>query len=346
MDDMNETQSMSHKGERRQKYSMELKKEAIKYAKENSINSAAKKFKVDRKRVREWVQKEEKVTSMKGKRFRLDGGGRKLTDAELEEEVLNWIHQRRSNMLRVSRKLIMFKTKSIYDEKCGENEELKAGFVASNGWLMKFMKRNSLSLRRRTTIAQKDPSHLTSKLVGYVMHVRRLSMKTNVSPDCIIAMDETAVWSDMVGNVTVNATGAKDVPLKSTGNEKVRVSVCLTAKADGTKLKPFIVFKGAKREAAALNEEFKNRCIVASSPNAWMNEELVLQFLRMVLGMFFFKKRLLAWDTFEAHMTEPVKKLLKQLKTDDALLPGGCTKYIQAPDVVWNKPFKSHIMES
>ena len=39
---MNETQSMSHKGERRQKYSMELKKEAIKYAKENSINSAAK----------------------------------------------------------------------------------------------------------------------------------------------------------------------------------------------------------------------------------------------------------------------------------------------------------------
>ena len=41
---MNETQSMSHKGERRKKYSMELKKEAIKYAKENSINSAAKKI--------------------------------------------------------------------------------------------------------------------------------------------------------------------------------------------------------------------------------------------------------------------------------------------------------------
>ena len=42
-------------------------------------------------------------------------------------------------------------------------------------------------------------------------------MKTNFSPDCIIAMDETAVWSDMVGNVTVDTTRAKDVPLKSTG---------------------------------------------------------------------------------------------------------------------------------
>ena len=75
---------------------------------------------------------------MKGKRFRFDRGGRKLTDVELEE-VLSWI-QRRSNMLRVSGKLIMFKVKSIYGEKCGDNEELKAGFVASNGWLTKFMK--------------------------------------------------------------------------------------------------------------------------------------------------------------------------------------------------------------
>ena len=88
---------------------MKFKKATIKYALENSMRSAAKKFKVDRKRVREWVQKEEKVTSMKEKRFRLDGGGRKITDAELEEEVLSWIQQRRSNMLRVSRSLSCLK---------------------------------------------------------------------------------------------------------------------------------------------------------------------------------------------------------------------------------------------
>ena len=46
---------------------------------------------------------------------------------------------------------------------------------------------------------------------------------------------------------TANATGAKDIPLKSTGNEKVRVSVYLNAKADGTKMKPFVVFQSAKR---------------------------------------------------------------------------------------------------
>ena len=45
-------------------------------------------------------------------------------------------------------------------------------------------------------------------------------------------MAETAVWSDMVGNVTVHTIGTKYVPLKTTGNEKVKVSVCLTAEAD------------------------------------------------------------------------------------------------------------------
>ena len=87
---------------------------------------------------------------------------------------LSWIQQQCSSMLRVFRKLFMFQTKSSGDEKCGNNEELKPGFVASNDWLTKFMKWNNLFMRRRTTIAQKDPSHLTTKLVKYVTHVRRL----------------------------------------------------------------------------------------------------------------------------------------------------------------------------
>ena len=40
------------------------------------------------------------------------------------------------------------------------------------------------------------------------------------------------------------------------------------------KLKPFIVFPGAKRETKQLNEEFKNKCYVASSVNGRMNEDL------------------------------------------------------------------------
>ena len=76
-------------------------------------------------------------------------------------------------------------------------------------------------------------------------------------------MDETAVWADIVANTTIDDIGTRSVSLKTTGHEKVRVSVCLSAKADGTKLKLMIVFGSAKRESKALNEEFKSRCVVA-----------------------------------------------------------------------------------
>ena len=87
---------------------MEFKKNVVKHAKENSNNSAAKKFKVDRKRVREWLQNDNKLLPMKRNRYRLDGDKRKLTDVELEKQVLSWIHKRRANMLQVSRNFVMF----------------------------------------------------------------------------------------------------------------------------------------------------------------------------------------------------------------------------------------------
>lgn len=50
---MAESQETSHKGEKRSAYSMEFKKQVICFAEENSNRSAAVKFHVDVKRVRE-----------------------------------------------------------------------------------------------------------------------------------------------------------------------------------------------------------------------------------------------------------------------------------------------------
>ena len=35
----------------------------------------------------------------------------------------------------------------------------------------------------------------------------------------------------------------------------------------------------------------------------------------------------------------------KAKKIDTVLIPGGCTKYIQTPNVSWNKPFKTYCAE-
>ena len=138
-------------------------------------------------------------------------------------------------------------------------------FNASKGWCEKFMK------RRHTSVCQKDPEQVIAKLVTYVLRVRRLRLLHEYMLGDIYAMDETPVWSDMITSSTVEQVGKKTVTMKSTGHEKSRISVCLTAKGDGTKLKPFIVFKGGKRDVDALNKEFHGKCVVVSSQNGWMN---------------------------------------------------------------------------
>ena len=152
--------------------------------------------------------------------------------------------------------------------------------------------------------------------------IRRLQSLHNFAPHNIVAMDETAVSNDMISTTPVEATGTKDVPLKSTVHEKVRVSVCLAAKLDGTKLKPSNVFGAAKRESKSLHDEYKRQCFVVSSSNAWMNEELTLRWCDEFLGQFTFQKPLYAWDSFETHITDEVKRKLITSKREQLIVPG------------------------
>ena len=103
--------------------------------------------------------------------------------------------------------------------------------------------------------------------LSYILHVRHFAAKHNYSPANIIAMDDRAVWLDMVSDTTVGKTGVCTVIMKSTGHEKCWVSVCLTVKADRSKLRPLIVFKYAKREIKTFNDEFKTWCVIVTSSN-------------------------------------------------------------------------------
>ena len=180
---------------------------------------------------------------------------------------------------------------------------------------------------------------LAPKLLSYFLYVRSLKQKKQYSLDQIIAMDETPVWQDMPGETTADFVGNKFIPLKSTSHEKTRVTVVLSAKANGTKLPPFIVFKG-KRYNKELNKIPGIVCTF--SENGRMNENLTQTWLNKVYGTLCFSRRLLVGDAYKCHIQDSTKRLLTTLKTDVAVIPGGCTGLVQAPDVCWNKPFKSH----
>ena len=76
-----------------------------------------------------------------------------------------------------------------------------------------------------------------------------------------------------------------------------------------------------------------------------MNELLKLHWCNEILGRFSFSRQLLALGSFKAHLTDNVRKSLKLSETGTVIVRGGCTKFIQAPDLVWKKPFKGRIQE-
>ena len=135
--------SMFHEREKRRNYTMEFKRKAVKYTEKNSNHKAAEKIYVAFKRIREWRQNQLKIfePTVKPINKRLEGSGRKTTRPTIRKPIsLKWIYDRRPNGLRVSKKLIMAKVKYFYKSKCHESD--KSLFVASNGWVNNFMRRN------------------------------------------------------------------------------------------------------------------------------------------------------------------------------------------------------------
>ncbi len=274
----------------------------------------------------------------------MEGAGRKVISEDLDRSLIQWVFSMRRRSLRVSRKMIRRKATEMFGD---VQDATRATFKASRGWLEKFMKRSNLSLRRRTAAAQKTPDMMVEKMVSFIRFMERARERIKAKPSEIYAMDETAVWFDMLAETSVDQKGVKTVSVKTTGHEKSKFTVILTANGAGAKLKPYVVFYGGTRKVKELTESKRlSGTVATSSVNGWMNDDLTKDYLQRILGKLSVRKRILIWDAYRCHLSEATKSELKcGYNITTAVIPGGCTKFLQAPDVCWNKPFKDKLHE-
>lgn len=152
---------------RNQSYTIDYKLQAVAFVKEgNSKESAARKFGVDSKRIREWCQQEDKLKSSAASpktssRRRLDGGGRRPLLETLELELYEWIEHQRSQRLPVTRKMVRKEATLRLANNGGDGL-----FVASEGWLRNFFRRCGITLRHRTTVGQHIPDKVSAKVMS------------------------------------------------------------------------------------------------------------------------------------------------------------------------------------
>ena len=156
-------------------------------------------------------------------------------------------------------------------------------------------------------------------------------------------MDETPLTFDMPPNHTVNNTGEKTIKIRTTGNEKNRVTVVLAGCGNGLKLKPMLIFK--RKTIPKINN--KHGVVVSAQEKGWMDSEQMKVWIEKVwhaqIGGLGRRKNLLVYDSFEAHMTDTVKASFKCENTELAVIPGSLTSLLQPLDVSLNKPFKDGV---
>ena len=170
------------------------------------------------------------------------------------------------------------------------------------------------------------------------MKIRKLRLQRNYPLSSIGNMDETPLWLDMPRDTTITRQGDRTVWIRTTGHDKMRFTVVLSAMADGRKLKPYVIFKGMRKVAELVATE---GVVVAFSRNGWMNEQLTKDWVDRTWGRLNFQRRLLVWDAYRCHvMSNVAAHVTKATNTDISVIPGGLTSQLQPADVSWNKPFK------
>ena len=327
--------SSSHKGLKLKKYTVKYKVDAIEYAKVNGNTRAARQFSVDRKRIIEWRKQEGKLReacSVSYNRSRVNGGGKKPFFPELDTKVMDYIQERRRLGARVTGVGVRAEARRLHALYGNQN------FKGSCQWLRRFMTRNKLSFRRRTHVSQKPEPLLSDRMQSFLRYVYRLRLRKEFTLHDICNMDETPIWIDMPGDYTMEFTGTKTIAMASTGQEKTRITVCLAALADGSKLQPYVLLKGVRPP-----KDIPIGIKIEMTPGSWASEPVILKWLKNVYHKNNSTRRMLVWDSFRAHTTKTVKEAVAmEYNSDMVVIPGGCTSKLQPCDVSWNKPFKDN----
>ena len=131
-------------------YSLRQKLEVLDFIKTHSEADAVRHFSIPRTTLRSWkgldMLPKEKTKSTKKEKHARKGSERPLSySPDIEEQIVQWVLESRDLQIPIQRKMIQQKALALISS---NNPQ----FRASEGWLQKFMKRNSLSLRKHTSV--------------------------------------------------------------------------------------------------------------------------------------------------------------------------------------------------
>ena len=130
----------------------------------------------------------------------------------------------------------------------------------------------------------------------------------------VINMDESPYYWEYLPGKVVAPKLAKQATGWKQGYHHSRSTLILGVSANGTMLRPALVVKSEKRYTLWCKNEID--MLIMNSSNGWVNEELVIEWLKKILLPYVGKEKcLLLWDSFESHISDRVLSFLQNIKT-------------------------------
>jgi len=208
-----------------------------------TVKEACDKFKAPRRRARVWLQEYDRgdysnlpslyTQEELKKMYRLKGGGRKVKDIDLEEKLVKYYNELREDLYPITSELLAYEC-LYHDDKFlgGANSPHFTKRIAD--FLRHWRKRNNKRLRKPTSTGQKLPAGYTGKweACSYYFYLET----KGVPPENCWHGDETKIPKEEPPAKVYAEVGQKDVPCRTSGQEKDNLSAFLVQNTFGAKL--------------------------------------------------------------------------------------------------------------
>ena len=298
---------------------------------------------VDPSRIRKWVHNRVAILKTNKKKKTVHKGPA-YQDRVHIPELLKYVESTRNEDLGLNHGIV---TQELMRYKDIESLEKKP-YKNSIQRVRRILKSNRWIIRRGTRVAQNTRYfvHVANQWRSYVNdHIR----ENEIAIDCVVNGDETPIGFDVSPKSTIARKGERTVRIKkSTATQKA--TVFLAVARDGTKLPPFIIFKG-KPNGRIAKKDFKDYpagAVYICQDSNWMDEQAMLKWVELVWVPFTKGKSspcYLIVDDFSAHKTSAVRSAISECGSSYDIVEPGYTGKLQVCDVGINKPFKDKYNE-
>ncbi|CAF3524754.1 unnamed protein product [Rotaria sp. Silwood2] len=302
----------------------------------------------------QWQKQKEELLLLSKQNY---GGGVKLHYPDLDQKLLQWFREHRGIIKQPDETIIIRKEKVSFKQLQRRGKQISIELnhkPSSSKWYGRFLRRHGLSLpkpKRHKKIPLNEVHKLVQEFHSYLRRSSRWGLKRGpmgaFTPKDVCNMDESplSLFGDQ-SKLSVNAINTCNEIEGHISNKRFCTVILTVFGEDNSRIGPVLLFKGKAKISENEKKQYATDVKVFFSPKAVNNRETMDKYINYWISKIKDNKpKLFITDSSSTHLNDETLRLLRKDNVVVAIIPKGCTMYIQTLDVFVFSVFKHHYYE-